>query len=178
MSSTMGTLNRLIVTLPLPSNNSVMDSYGEFCQVIGIPPLALIAEYLMTANQYLIPFTKDLSYEWIDNRITEALYQAVEEESIEQSFSLIPGDFKRMQASTLLANLENDPSALNRHYNFVDGLNDLFHLEFSQIPFPDNLTDYGPVMNFDFNKLNSNTALLEITDDNDIEQFRELYAIS
>lgn len=164
------------VIIPFPSEHQTIKEYLEFMNLIGTPPLLLIAEFAMVCANSYEHMTEEKSYEWIERRIIDMLYQAGELESYNaeaETYSPYNPPIS-LPINNFIESLGNDENSLTRFNLFMIEITRLFSYLYSHLPFPEKFRDLDPFYEFSINLLNPDSAFLEITEKDDVEYFTDL----
>lgn len=154
-----------------------MKEYLEYTQLLGVPPLLMVAEYALSATNSYEHFSVEKSYEWVENRIIDLLYHQSEMESYNYSGgSYDPyGQFPEFPATNFIEELDKDEATLTRFMIFIKEISKQFHYLYAHLPFPEEFHSLDPFYDYTINLLNPETALLEIKEKEDVEFFNELF---
>lgn len=165
--------------LNFPSKHETMVRYLEFMEFVKVPAVLIIAEYAMAAVNSIEPFDKALGFEWLENRIIAILQDQAEMEKLdyrpEDDILFIQRD--PFPVGRYLSSLEHDGGRYQNLLGMIEDTNELFHYHYSSINFPETLEDYDPFFSWEVRLLNENTIIVEIIDNDDIEQFRDLFEL-
>ena len=165
------------VLIPFPTSDLVFKEYLEFMEMVKTPPLLMVAEFALAAYNSFRMFDGELAFEWVENELIRKLYNELEEEALdisEQPYNPYLELPKRPVHDYLNA-LTNEPY-LTRFNIFVKELSQRFLYLYAFLPFPEQFSDLDPFYEYSINLLNPETAMLKITEKEDVEFFTGFFS--
>lgn len=144
-------------------------------ELIGTPPLILVAEFALANIGSFKAFDAQTSFEWIERQLINKLYFRLEEETV--NINDVPYDpyagFQHRPVNDFIQSLNEEPH-LTRFNLFTQDLANKFLYYYGNLPFPEQFSDLSPFYEFSIDLLNADTAILKITEKEDVEFFTEL----
>ena len=143
-------------------------------ELIGTPPLILVAEFALATIGSFKAFDLQTSFEWIERELINKLYFRLEEETIsinEAPYNPYVG-FQHRPVNDFIEALSDEPH-LTRFNLFTQDLAKKFLYHYGNLPFPEQFSDLSPFYEFSIDLLNTDTAILKITEKEDVEFFTE-----
>lgn len=145
-------------------------------ELVKTPPLVMVAEFALAAYNSFTPFNGEMAFEWIEKELIRMLYRELEEEALDAAeqpytpYMTIP----KLPVSTYLETLNDEPH-LTRFNIFVKELSQKFLYLYAHLPFPEQFSDLDPFYEYSINLLNPETAMLKITEKEDVEFFTDFF---
>ena len=148
-----------------------MVEYLEFMELIQTPPLMVIADFALMATNRLLHLTDQDCVEWLDQHLSELTYQQCEFEDMDFNHSGFSHDLGQavLPINTFLESVNASPAVLEKHRSFIKRLGFEFNYLYTNLPFPEQFHDLEPFYEYSINLINSNAAMLEITEKEDVE---------
>ena len=143
--------------------------------LIHVPPLMVIADFaLMSTNSFMHLSDQDCA-EWLDSRLGELIFQQCEFENLDfnhSGFNLNIGQV-HLPINKYMESLNASEEMLAKHRYFIKRLGCEFNYLYANLPFPEKFHDLDPFFEYAITLINENTAMLEITEKEDVEYFTD-----